>query len=97
MKVKWLFATFLGLTSLTLLTAYLATINLGWMNFVISMLIAAIKVSLVALFFMHIHRSKVLIKIFALGGIFWLGTLIFLTFNDYISRFWLQNSSMWIH
>ncbi len=96
-ETKILIRTFIALAFLTLATAGISLIKLGVGNFIIAMLIACTKVTLVALFFMNLHGSKILTKIFAMGGLFWLLTLIFLTFNDYISRLWMSQLSIWMH
>ena len=51
--------------------------------------IAATKALLIVLFFMHLLRSKSLIWVIALSGLFWLGILLILTLTDYATRSWL--------
>ena len=85
------FASFLVLTALTTLAAYvdldkflgLTTIP---MNTIVALAIAVLKASLVALFFMHVKYSSHLIRIVVLAGLFWLAILITLTMSDYRTR-----------
>jgi cytochrome c oxidase subunit 4 len=57
---------------------------------VVALGIAACKTLLVALFFMHIRHSTRLTKLVVVGGLLWLGILLFLTMADFVSRGWLR-------
>jgi cytochrome c oxidase subunit 4 len=50
--------------------------------------IAAVKASLVILFFMHVLYSTRLTWVVALSGLLWLAILIFYTLTDYLTRGW---------
>lgn len=76
----------LALMALLALTIGVAYIDLGTYNIVIALIIATIKASLVAYFFMHIRTSSRLTWTVALGGFFWLFILFSLTFSDFLSR-----------
>ena len=52
------FAVFGALIALTLTTIAVATVDLGPLNTIAALLIAALKASLVILFFMHVRYSK---------------------------------------
>lgn len=82
--------TFLSLLGLTLLTTMLGFIDMGVFSTVVALLIAAVKASLIAAFFMHaLYESKV-VRVVMAGGVIWFLILITLTIVDYISRIWLE-------
>ncbi len=86
---------FLSLILLTATTTAVATIDLGPLNLVVALTIAAVKATLVALFFMHLiqtsHRTKVILS----AGVLWLIILISLTLNDILTRGWLPIPHAW--
>ena len=79
---------FLALAAGTLLTWFASTIDLGWANTPIALLIATTKAVLVILFFMHVIHSTRLTWVVVIGSFLWLGVLFVLTFADYLSRPW---------
>ncbi len=79
---------FAALIALTITTVLVATVDLGPMNTVAALLIAAVKASLVILFFMHVRYSKPLIGLVVFASILWLALLIALTLSDFMSRHW---------
>ncbi len=83
---------FCTLIVLTLTTVGVATIDLGPMNIVAALVIAAVKASLVVFFFMHLRYSKPLIGLVALTAVLWLAILIGLTLTDFMSRPWIPAS-----
>ena len=82
------FAVFAALAAGTLLTWYASTVDLGWANTPIALLIATIKAVLVILFFMHVIHSTRLTWVVVIGSFLWLGVLFVLTFSDYLTRLW---------
>ena len=78
-----IFALLIGLTALTTGAAY---IDLGPFNTVVALLIAGVKASLVALFFMHLKWSSHLTRLAAIAALFWLAILIALSLADYLTR-----------
>jgi cytochrome c oxidase subunit 4 len=85
----WIYiAVFLALAIGTLLTWWVSTIDLGWMNTPIALLIATIKAVLVILFFMHVIHSTRLTWVVVIASFLWLGVLFVLTFADYLTRLW---------
>src|SRR5215210_7665762 len=58
----------------------------GALNTVVALAIAVFKAVLVVLFFMHVKYSTRLTWLVVLGGVFWLGILLVLTFSDYLTR-----------
>lgn len=57
-------------------------------NTVVMLIIAAVKATLVILFFMHVKYSPRTLWIFVAAGFMWLVLLIVLTLSDYTSRNW---------
>ena len=85
----WIYlAVFATLAVGTLLTWYASTIDLGWANTPIALVIACIKAILVILFFMHVIHSTRLTWVTIIGAFLWLGVLFVLTFADYLTRAW---------
>ncbi len=72
----------------TVLTVSAAFINLGNLNFPVALTIALFKATLVVLFFMHVKYSPKLTWAVVIGSVFWLGILLVLTMNDYLTRVW---------
>ena len=87
-SIKTYFLVFTALISLTLTTVLIATVDLGPLNTIAALLIAAIKAAFVILFFMHLRYSKPLIGVVLFGSILWLAILIGLTLSDFMSRSW---------
>ena len=79
---------FAALTALTLTTVGAATVDLGPLNTVVALGIAALKASLVTLYFMHVRYSKPLIGLVIFASLLWLAILIVLTLSDFMSRPW---------
>ena len=73
----------------TILTVQIAFIDLGALNIVAALAIAAFKATLVILFFMHVKDSPRLTWAVVIGSVFWLAILLVLTFSDYLTRAWL--------
>jgi cytochrome c oxidase subunit 4 len=72
----------------TLLTWFASTVDLGWANTPIALVIATTKAVLVILFFMHVIHSTRLTWVVVIGSFLWLGVLFVLTFTDYLTRYW---------
>jgi cytochrome c oxidase subunit 4 len=89
---KVYFLVFGALMILTLATWLVAQVDLGWANDVVALAIAVTKALLVILFFMHVRYSTRMTVITALAGFFWLAILIFLTLNDYVTRYTPQRA-----
>ena len=86
----WTYAfVFVALLALTLLTTMVAEVDLGPLNVAVALLIAVIKMLLVALFFMHLRHSPILTKVVVCGGLLWLAILMVLSMADFVSRNWL--------
>ena len=80
---------FVSLLVLTFLTTAVAVVDLGPLNVVVALVIASIKMMLVALFFMHLRHSTILMRVVVGGGLLWLGIMLLLSLADYVTRGWL--------
>jgi cytochrome c oxidase subunit 4 len=80
------YTIFAALMVLTIVTVYVATVNLGRLNFPVALGIAITKATLVILFFMHAKYSSKLTKLFVGTAFFFLLVLLTLTMSDYLSR-----------
>ena len=83
---KLYIVVFLALMVFTVITVAVAYQDLGPLNDIVALTIAMTKALLVVLYFMHVRYSTRLTALTALGGLFFLGILIALTLNDYMSR-----------
>jgi cytochrome c oxidase subunit 4 len=79
---------FLALAVLTVVTVQAAGRDFGAFNTVIALGIAAVKATLVILFFMHVRYSPRLTTLVLFSGFVFLAILILITFADYLSRPW---------
>ena len=86
----WLKPSIIWLALLLLLglTVGSAYVPLGAFNGVINYSIAAAKAALVLVFFMHLDRSRALLRLTAFTGLFWLSFMFSLAFGDYLTRSW---------
>src|SRR5262249_34032306 len=82
------FAVFLGLVALTLATLGAASVDLGWLNTFAAVTIATARALLVAAICMDLRRANRLNWVFFLAGVSWLGILIALSLNDFLTRAW---------
>jgi cytochrome c oxidase subunit 4 len=78
---------FVGLVILTVATVSLSFLRMGPAgHLAVGLLFGAAKAGLVALVFMHLVRSPARTWLAAGVGLFWLGILVVLTLNDYLTR-----------
>lgn len=80
---------FLALMVLTLITVWVAFMDLGALNNVVAMSIAVCKAVLVVWFFMHVRHAGRLVRMVVVSGFFWLLLLFLFTLADYFNRGWL--------
>ena len=92
---KIYFVVFAGLIILTVVTAIVATVDLGPLNIVVALVIAMLKATMVMLFFMHLRWSTRLVHIVAVASLLWLAILISLTLSDYRTRHWTPSPQTW--
>jgi cytochrome c oxidase subunit 4 len=76
----------LALMALLATTFAAAFIPMGAFNSLANLLIAAIKATLVAFFFMHLKKSHAIMRLAAAAGLFWLLILFALAFSDFLTR-----------
>jgi cytochrome c oxidase subunit IV len=76
----------LALFVLLAITVGSAYLPLGAANGAINLGVAAAKTALIALFFMNLLMSSVLVRLAAAAGMFWLVFLFALTAGDYLTR-----------
>lgn len=81
-------AVFFALLLLTATTVGAAFVDLGPFNLPAALLIAALKATLVVLYFMHVRFSARIIWIVAGAGFLWLAHLIGGVLADYFTRPW---------
>ncbi len=93
--VKTYVTIFVVLMCLAALTTAVAFVDLGAMNTVIALVIAATKMILVMLFFMHVKYGSRLTKLAILAAFFWLALLLSLTLTDEFTRHWTPTPSGW--
>ena len=84
-KASLIWLALMLLLGLTVGSAY---IPLGALNGAINYGVAVTKAALVVVFFMHLDRSRALIRLAAMAGVFWLVFLFSLSFGDYLTRDW---------
>ena len=80
------FVTFALLMILLIVTVLVAQMHLGPWALSAAMLIAAAKVVLIAIVFMHLREEPSVIRLVATSGLFWLGLLFVLVASDYATR-----------
>jgi len=95
-SVKTYIAIFLILMVLTALTVAVAFKNFGFLNDVIALSIAVIKMLLVVMIFMHLLYSLRLLWLVAGAGLIWLVIMFALTLSDYRTRDWLEQPKAWV-
>ena len=77
---------FLSLMVLTAVTVAAAFVDLGQFNFLVALIIAVFKASLVVWYFMHVKYQSGLTKLTVATGLFFLTILLTLTMVDYSSK-----------
>ena len=77
---------FLALMVLTGVTVAAAYVDLGQFNFLVAMIIAVFKASLVVWYFMHVKYQSPLTKLTVATGLFFLAILLGLMLVDYSSK-----------
>jgi len=92
---KTYFIVWTALLLLLLATVGVSYIHLGWLNPAAAVGIAAIKASIIILYFMHVRYSPRLVWVFVAAGFFWLGILFAITFSDYLTRGYLPTPTVW--
>lgn len=85
---KLYYGIWIALMVLTVVTAKIATIDLGAFNTIVALIIATSKALLVVLFFMHVkYASEKMTKVVIISSLFWLLILLSLSLADYTTRY----------
>lgn len=82
--------SWLALMGLTLLSSVLALTNLGSMNALAGLIIAALQAALIAGFLMHAVHEQPIVRVVIAAGVIWFLILLTLTWTDYYTRGWLS-------
>ena len=82
MPLPVLFAVFVALVILTIITVAQASFDLGSFDVLVVMLIATVKATLVALFFMHLAYDKPLNLVIFLSSFVFVGLFVIFTLSD---------------
>jgi len=88
-SVKTYTAVWLILLALTGITTAVAYVDLGTFSVVVALVIAAVKMLLVALFFMHMRHSTRLTQLAAAAAFLWLAIMMMFTLADVWTRGWV--------
>lgn len=94
LPVRVYIAIFLALMVLTVITVFVAFLDLGRLNDVVAMAVAVTKASLVILYFMHVRYSDGLTAFWVIGGFAFLAILIIFTMSDYLTRAFLATFAL---
>ena len=87
-----IFGLLLALTGLTVAVAY---VDLGALNIFAALGIAAVKATVVILYFMHVKYASKLTQLFVALGFCWLAILLGITSMDFASRAWISEPAGW--
>ena len=71
---------------LTAVTVYVSFIDFGPFNLMVAVIIAAVKASLVALYFMHLKYDNKLYAMFFISALFFLAVFVVITMFDTLRR-----------
>jgi cytochrome c oxidase subunit IV len=86
LPISFYLAVWGALVVLTAITVFVAHFDFGSMNTVIAMLVATIKASLVAMFFMHLRWDNKLNLVILLGSMMLVAIFFYPTLTDLTSR-----------
>ena len=85
-SVRTYLAVFLALLTLTATTVWVSHTPLGEFHLAAALLIAALKATLIVLFFMHGLESSRLVHLIIFGALLWLAIMLGLTWSDFYTR-----------
>jgi cytochrome c oxidase subunit IV len=86
MPVRTNIIVFVALLGLLVATVGAAMMPLGALHVPVAMTIATVKAVLIVLFFMHVLHSHKLVAVVSVASFLWLGIMVALTLNDYLTR-----------
>jgi cytochrome c oxidase subunit 4 len=90
-SARFYWGIFGALVVLTLLTVKVSYYDFGSANIIIALLVATMKASLVAMFFMHLRHDSLFNTLAFLAAFLFLGIFILLTYDDIGKRGRLDN------
>jgi cytochrome c oxidase subunit IV len=73
----------------TILTVWVAYLDLGFFNTAVALAIACTKATLVVLYFMHVRWASRLTWLVIAASVFWLILMFSIGVTDYLSREWM--------
>ncbi len=82
MEMKILIGVFAALLGFTALTVWIASLDLGEADLSIAMLIATVKATLVAWYFMHLNHDKGINRLVFMSAIIFAGLFLAVTLGD---------------
>lgn len=80
------FNVFTALIILTIITVWISFYHFGEFNLLVAMIVAGVKASLVALFFMHLKYENKLLMIIFVSSVLFLAVFIIFTMFDTMTR-----------
>jgi cytochrome c oxidase subunit 4 len=90
-KAQFYWGIFGALVVLTIVTVKVSYYDFGPLNIVVALLIATMKASLVAVFFMHLRHDSLFNTLAFLSAFLFLGLFILLTYDDLGRRGQIDN------
>ena len=93
--IKTYLLVWVSLVALLAITVAVSYAQFGQLNAFVALAIAAIKTTLIVLFFMHLRSSARLIWIVTAASVVWLGIMFALTMSDYETRRFLPAPAIW--
>jgi cytochrome c oxidase subunit 4 len=93
--IKTYLLIFFALMILTGATTGAAFVDMGFWNTPVALAIAAAKMTLVVLFFMHAKYTHGLTQVVILCGFFFLALLVAFTLADELTRHWGPQATSW--
>jgi len=85
-------AVWIALVTLALLSCALAYVPLGVGNLIAALMIAGVKMTLIAVFFMHLRQAPPALRLVALAPVLFLSFLLVLSFADVLMRLGIERS-----
>lgn len=86
LPLKIYLSVFTVLLVMTFITVYVSFFNFGAGNLVVAMVIAAVKATLVAMFFMHLKYDNKLYSLIIVGSVLFLAAFMIFTMYDTLRR-----------
>lgn len=85
-EVRGVLLTYAALMALLGLTMLVGSVDLGWINVVSNLGIAAVKTVLILWVFMHLKEMTPFLRLVAGAALLWFGLLVILGLGDWMTR-----------